>query len=133
MMEGNTNRLKKILVVEDNPVNQRIAQHYARNIGFEAELASNGLEGVDKFLNEEYDMILMDLNMPVMDGFQATSKIRDYEKKQNKRKPIFIVAVTANSFVNDEKKCFDSGMDAYLCKPYRIDELQKTIQLLKAV
>lgn len=132
MMEGKTPRLR-ILVVEDNPVNQRIAQHYVKNFGFEAELASNGREGVDKFLNDDFDMILMDLNMPVMDGFQATSKIRDFEKKQKKRKPIFIVAVTANNFVNDEKKCFDSGMDAYLSKPYRIDELKKTIQLLKAV
>ena len=122
----------RILLVDDNPINRKLAKIHLDKYGHEIEMAVNGLESVEKFRDNEYDLILMDINMPVMDGIQATKEIREVEKGDSKRKRTSIIAVTANAFVDNKDQCLKSGMDAYLSKPFRPEDLVQTINLLRA-
>ncbi len=131
-MIKNSNNKFRILLVEDNPLNRNLAKVCLNKFGHDIEMATNGLEGVEKYLDKEYDLILMDINMPVMDGLQATKQIRELEKGDVQRKRTSIVAITANAFVDTKEKCLESGMDAYLSKPYKAEELAQTIKLLRA-
>jgi CheY-like chemotaxis protein len=116
-----------ILVVEDHPVNQQIVTMSLKRLGYtNVELAVNGIEAVDKTSKQKYDLILMDCQMPEMDGFQATIKIRDAEKATNaKRTPI--VAITADIIKSDRNKCINHGMEDYLNKPLNIVTLREVI------
>lgn len=110
-----------ILIVEDNFSNQQIITLYIKNEVGKIDVASNGKEALDKFGTAKYDLILMDVQMPVMDGFKATQKIREIEKGYNTHIPI--IAVTANAFPEDREKCIQSGMDDYISKPFQPEEL----------
>jgi CheY-like chemotaxis protein len=105
-----------VLVVEDNRVNQIVAQNLLTGAGFTSEIAQNGVEACSAVRNKEYDIVLMDCQMPEMDGFEATHLIRNWEREQG-RKRIPIIALTANATKEDVQKCFDVGMDAYCSKP----------------
>lgn len=123
---GNTGRERlKILVVEDNVVNQKLAVRLLQKIGHAVELAANGAEACQKVRNTKYDVVLMDLQMPVMGGLEATKKIREMEGERGSRTPI--LAMTAHAAVQDKKRCLDAGMDGYLTKPIRRELLQKEI------
>ena len=89
--------------------------------GHGVRVAHNGLEAVEAFEKERFDVILMDIQMPQMDGFQATASIRDSEKKTGRHVPI--IAMTGYAMKSDRQRCLDHGMDAYICKPIRSQEL----------
>jgi CheY-like chemotaxis protein/signal transduction histidine kinase len=110
-----------ILLVEDNFSNQQIIILYIKNEVKKIEVAYNGKEALDKFAKAKYDLILMDVQMPIMDGFKATQKIREIEKSTNTHTPI--IAVTANAFPEDQERCITSGMDDYISKPFQPEEL----------
>ena len=116
-----------ILVVEDNLVNQTMVEAMLVNLGCETTLASDGREGVSKFQQGEADMLLMDCQMPEMDGFAATRAIRSWEGEQS-LPPTPIVALTANALEGDRQKCLDAGMDDYLTKPFTMSELQAALR-----
>ena len=107
----------KVLIVEDNATNQMLLSLYLDDMDLEYDIAVDGLEAVEHFKNNKYDIILMDENMPNMNGIEATKMIRDLEKDENLN-PIIIVAVTANALSGDRKRFIDSGMDDYISKPY---------------
>lgn len=109
----------KILLVEDNKVNQIVAKEILETFGFSVDIASGGLEGVEKATKREYDFILMDIQMPDIDGFEATRRIKDKGIKTP------IIAMTANAMKGDMEKCLDMGMQDYVRKPIEIDELYK--------
>jgi CheY-like chemotaxis protein len=110
-----------ILLVEDNFSNQQIIILYIKNEVNRIDVAFNGKEALDKFGKAKYDLILMDVQMPIMDGFKATQKIREIERSTNSHTPI--IAVTANAFPEDKEKCMASGMDDYISKPFQPEEL----------
>ncbi len=115
-----------ILLVEDNFSNQQIIILYLKNEVKKIDVAFNGKEALDKFGKTKYDLILMDIQMPIMDGFKATRKIREVEKSTNTHTPI--IAVTANAFPEDKEKCLASGMDDYISKPFQPEDLIRKIK-----
>jgi two-component system, sensor histidine kinase and response regulator len=111
-----TFRGNKILLVEDNPVNQRVAQRTLQNLAAEVTIANNGAEALERIAATNFDAVLMDCQMPLMDGFTATRRIRELELRRGaKRLPI--IALTANVMSEDREKCLAAGMDAHLGKP----------------
>ncbi|PQJ64465.1 hybrid sensor histidine kinase/response regulator [Vibrio chagasii] len=115
----------KVLVVEDSRVNQQVAKMMLKKLGFEVDIADNGKVGVDKFKHNEYQMIFMDCQMPVLDGFEATKQIRALEEGTSKHIPI--VALTANVVLKDKHLCFDVGMDEFLPKPVNQGTLREVV------
>jgi CheY-like chemotaxis protein/signal transduction histidine kinase len=115
-----------ILLVEDNFSNQQIICLYLKNEVKSIDIAFNGKEAIDKFGTAKYDLILMDVQMPIMDGFKATQKIRELERTTNTRVPI--IAVTANAFPEDKERCLAVGMDDYISKPFQPEDLLKKIK-----
>ena len=107
-----------MLVAEDNPVNQRIAQQMLRKRKLSVTLADDGRQAVDAFQSGRFDLVLMDVQMPEMNGFEAVAAIRALEHAQG-RPHTPIVAVTAHAMVGDRERCLEAGMDAYLAKPLR--------------
>lgn len=114
-----------ILVVEDNPINQKVARKTLEKLGANVVCMSNGQEGVNEWLNNDYDIILMDCQMPVMDGFTATEEIRKREKTRDQHQTI--IAMTANAMEGDRQRCLDAGMDDYLSKPIKRDLLRDAL------
>ncbi len=114
-----------ILVVEDNRINQKVLSRQLINLGYAIEVAENGEEAVAKVKNRRYDLIFMDVQMPVMDGFQATQEIRGLGADSSSTP---IVAVTANAFQSEKDKCFSSGMDDYLTKPVDKERLREALR-----
>ena len=112
-----------ILLCEDNEMNKRLAKIVIENFGFKLDIASNGQEGIDFLMKNTYDVILMDLQMPVKDGYQTTIYIRNELKID-----VPIIAMTAHSLVGEKQKCFDIGMNAYVAKPFKQAELLDKIQ-----
>ncbi len=110
-----------ILLAEDNVVNQRVGELMLNKLGHQVEIVGNGLEAVDAVRTREFDVVLMDMQMPVMDGLDATRLIR--AELAPGQQP-FIVAMTANAMADDQETCLAAGMDAYLSKPVRAHELQ---------
>jgi CheY-like chemotaxis protein/HPt (histidine-containing phosphotransfer) domain-containing protein/anti-sigma regulatory factor (Ser/Thr protein kinase) len=111
-----------VLLVEDNPINQQVAGAMLARLGLQMTLANNGREAVDLVREREFDLALMDCQMPVMDGYEATAAIRQLETSLDKRLPI--IALTANSMQGDEQKCLEAGMDGFLAKPFTLVQLQ---------
>ena len=116
----------RILVAEDNLVNQKLAKRLLEKRGHVVEIANNGLEAVAAAQNGGFDVVLMDLQMPQMDGLQATVQIRELEKKLNRHIPI--IAVTANAVMGDRERCLAAGMDDYVSKPIKISTLTATLE-----
>jgi CheY-like chemotaxis protein len=126
----------RVLLVEDNRVNQEICKAMLRKIGCEVDIAGDGRSGVDRAFSGRYDIVLMDCQMPVMDGFQATAAIRAREAELDaelrasglpaRRMPI--VALTANAMRGDRERCIDAGMDDYLAKPFKKDQLLELLE-----
>ena len=115
-----------ILLVEDNEVNQRLAVKILEKYNQGVTVANNGLEALEAVKKRRYDVIMMDLQMPVMDGFEATAKIREYEREEGLvRSPI--IALSAHSLLGDREKCIQAQMDEYLTKPLRRNKMMQTI------
>jgi PAS domain S-box-containing protein len=111
-----TFRGNKILLVEDNPINQRVAQRTLQNLAAEVTIANNGAEALERIAASDFDAVLMDCQMPVMDGFTATRRIRELERSRGGRR-LPIIALTANVMSEDRDNCLAAGMDAHLGKP----------------
>jgi PAS domain S-box-containing protein len=111
----------RILVAEDNPINQMLAVRVLEKAGHRMAVANNGEEVLAAVAREPFDLVLMDVQMPVMDGFEATALIRQQEKGSRRRLPI--VAMTAHAMKGDREKCLEAGMDGYVTKPIQKDEL----------
>jgi CheY-like chemotaxis protein len=116
----------KILIVEDNPVNQTLMKKFMSKLSIGCEVAANGREAVDLFLKEKFCMIFMDCEMPIMDGFIATAKIRQLEEATDAHIPI--VAVTAYTSEHDKHKCMESGMDFHIPKPVSLHVLKQIME-----
>ena len=119
-----------ILLVEDNLINQRIVVLSLEPLIKNIDLALNGKEALDKFGTTNYDLILMDIQMPVMDGFLATKKVRELETISNSYTPI--IAITANAMAGDREACLAVGMDDYISKPFQVDVLVEKMKTLLA-
>ena len=119
--------LLRVLLVEDNPVNQMVATHQLRKLGCEIEIAGNGLEALAAWQQGGHDVIFMDCQMPEMDGYEATRKIRALEKERSLA-PIRIIAMTAAAMQGDRESCLQAGMDDYISKPVKIQEIKKLLQ-----
>ena len=116
----------RVLLAEDNPVNQQVAKAMLAKLGLEVHIASNGLEAVDLVRSYDFDIVLMDCQMPVMDGYHATAAVRELQADAARRLPV--VALTANAMEGDRSKCLAAGMDDYLSKPYTLLQLQKMLE-----
>ncbi|MDH3326230.1 MAG: EAL domain-containing protein [Gammaproteobacteria bacterium] len=119
---------KKVLVAEDNPVNQKLILQQLKTIGLSSQIASNGIEAFELWQKNKYDLLLTDCHMPEMDGYQLTKKIRLEEEASNENHRTPIVALTANALKEDEEKCILIGMDDYIAKPVKLNHLKKIIQ-----
>ncbi|MDR1933865.1 MAG: response regulator [Spirochaetales bacterium] len=107
----------RILVAEDHPVNQQLFRTILEKLGYNAAMADNGRQAVDKVLAEKFDLIFMDMQMPEMNGMEATKKIREMGFEMP------VIAVTANALLEDRDQCFESGMNDFLAKPFRVKDL----------
>ncbi len=119
----------KILVAEDNPVNQKVTLLQLRSLGFAADLVTNGREALEAVRRKPYILVLMDAQMPEMDGIEATKRIRQAQTAGDPQFPrqLHIVAMTANAMAGDREACISAGMDDYLAKPVRPDALREII------
>ncbi|KAG1083528.1 hypothetical protein G6F42_022183 [Rhizopus arrhizus] len=118
----------EILLAEDNIVNQKLAVRILEKFGHKVEIVSNGKLAVDAFEANTYDLILMDVQMPIMGGFEATQKIREIEHNAGTGSHVPIIALTAHAMIGDREKCLQSGMDEYVTKPLRFPELIAAIK-----
>jgi signal transduction histidine kinase/CheY-like chemotaxis protein len=125
---GSGSRRLRILVAEDNAVNQKLASALLSRRGHDPVIVSNGREAIETWQREAFDAIFMDVQMPVMDGFEATAAIRQAEQKTGTHIPI--VAMTAHAMSGDRERCLDGGMDDYLTKPIAIKEVDRVLQQL---
>ena len=116
----------KILLVEDHPVNRTLALQQLKRLGFAADVATNGREALEALQRERYSLVIMDCQMPEMDGFEATRRIRRREATSGGH--ISIVAMTANAMEGDRESCLAAGMDDYLAKPVRLDDLRRVLE-----
>jgi CheY-like chemotaxis protein len=124
-------RCLRVLVAEDNPVNQKLAQHLLERRGHTPVVVANGRHAVERFRAEDFDLVLMDLQMPEMDGFEATAAIRAREREaRDPRVPI--VALTAHAMQGDRQRCMDADMDGYVAKPIKPVELFEVIDRVMA-
>jgi CheY-like chemotaxis protein len=118
----------RVLLAEDNPVNQTIVVRLLEKRGHSVQVASDGIEALKIFKQGKCDLILMDVQMPIMDGFEATAAIREREKTTGGHFPI--IAMTAHAMKGDRERCLAAGMDGYISKPFQIDELLHEIERL---
>jgi two-component system, sensor histidine kinase and response regulator len=116
----------RILVVEDNPVNQKVAQGMLRKFGISAELAANGEEAITSLEQFPFDLVFMDCQMPIMDGFEATQLIRD-SKSSVRDRTVPIIAMTANAMQGDRDRCIEAGMNDHIPKPIDLALLRKAL------
>jgi CheY-like chemotaxis protein len=113
----------RILIAEDNAINQKVAQFLLKRAGYAVDTVWDGFQAVQACLVTDYDLILMDCQMPKMDGLEATRRIRQLNRPQP-----MIIAVTAHALVGDREKCLASGMDDYVSKPYHQEHLLRIVR-----
>ncbi|HSG68052.1 MAG TPA: response regulator [Bacteroidales bacterium] len=121
-------KMLNILLAEDNEINQKIIQYSLTNAGYKVDIAQNGQEAIEKYQSSAYDLVLMDVQMPLLDGFEATAHIRKMEAEGFNNHHIPIIALTANAMKGDREKCLDAGMDEYLSKPFTPNDLINIIR-----
>lgn len=112
---------EKVLLVEDNLTNQKVASLILKKVGVDFDIANNGQEAVDLIQNNQYKCVFMDVQMPVMDGIEATKKIREFNTD------ILIIAMTANAFMEDKNRCLEAGMNDYLSKPISLGKVRDSL------
>jgi CheY-like chemotaxis protein len=115
----------RILLAEDNPINQKVALAMLKHLGYQADLAANGLEVLSSLEQKAYDVILMDIQMPEMDGLEATRFIRTRLPSASQPR---IIAMTAYAMKGDREQCLAAGMDDYIGKPVKIEDLKRVLE-----
>jgi CheY-like chemotaxis protein len=120
----------KILLAEDNLVNQKLALRLLEKMGYRADVAGNGIEAIQAIERQPYDLVLMDVQMPEMDGLEATRQIC---ARWSRGERPHIIAMTANALQGDREKCLEAGMDDYVAKPIRVEELINAIGQAKPI
>ncbi|MDP3441474.1 MAG: response regulator [Ignavibacteria bacterium] len=121
----------QILLVEDNLLNQKLVALNLKKFNHTVVIANDGYEAIEKFSENKFDLILMDVMMPLMDGLQATIKIREIESAYAIENRTPIIALTGNAMADDRKKCFSAGMDEFMTKPFNIGILISKYNELK--
>ncbi len=114
-----------ILIAEDNDINRILIKKIFSKTGLDFDIATNGQEALKAFENKYYDLVFMDIEMPLMDGFEVTRNLR--EKYKDKPVQPYIVALTANSLSGEKKRCIEMGMNDYLSKPFSVEDVQSMI------
>ncbi len=117
-----------VLLAEDNLVNQKVASIHLEKLGHRVDVADNGKIAYEKFISKPYDIVLMDVQMPEIDGFVSTKMIRQYEAGLHITEKIPIIAMTANAMQGDKEKCIEAGMDDYLSKPFTAESLNEILE-----
>ncbi|HSD59041.1 MAG TPA: response regulator [Methanotrichaceae archaeon] len=117
----------RILLVEDNPINQKVALLMLKKLGYCADVATNGLEALKALEYHHYDVILMDIQMPGMDGIEATKRIREYWLNRS----IIIIAITAHALEFTREDCLKAGMDGYMTKPITTEDLKAALDMAR--
>ncbi|MDR0969923.1 MAG: response regulator [Lentimicrobiaceae bacterium] len=123
----NNKKQKLILLVEDNAINQKVSLFALNKLGYDVDIAPNGKIAIEMFQSKNYDLILMDIQMPVMDGITATRHIREIESRNNVTHPIGIIAITANTIKEDRERCFAVGMNEYVSKPFCLEKFPEIL------
>ena len=118
----------EILLVEDNVLNQKVVTFNLRKLNYNVTTVNCGSDAINEIKIKSYDLILMDIMLPEMDGFETTVEIRKYEEEAGIEKQVPIVALTANTLDNDREKCIQAGMNEYLAKPFTAQELVDVIE-----
>ncbi|MCA9410119.1 MAG: PAS domain S-box protein [Candidatus Omnitrophica bacterium] len=126
--DSTTKRGVRLLLAEDNVVNQKVAMRMLENEGYLCDVVANGLEAIEAFARGQYHAILMDCQMPEMDGYEATRKIREQEQRNGTGEKIPIIAMTANAMAGDRERCLNAGMDDYVTKPINLDLLKLALE-----
>jgi len=122
----------RILLVEDTPVNQALGRSILRKAGYQVALAQDGVEALEMMDRESYTLVLMDMQMPRMDGLEATRRIRALERQRGEVH-IPVVALTANALDSDRQRCLEAGMDAFLAKPFKMEEVIDLVSRLAGI
>jgi CheY-like chemotaxis protein/HPt (histidine-containing phosphotransfer) domain-containing protein len=122
-MKENILQNKKVLVAEDNVINQMVVKHSLAKLGATTDIAGDGNEAIEKMKAATYDLVLMDIQMPIMDGYEATGFIRNQLKST-----VPIIAMTAFALKGEDEKCYECGMNGYVSKPFTLDSLYNAIQ-----
>lgn len=117
----------RILLVEDNPINQKVALLMLKKLGYCADVAANGLEALKALESHHYDVILMDIQMPGMDGIEATKRIRECRLNRS----IVIIAITAHALEFTREDCLKAGMDCYMTKPITTEDLRAVLDMAR--
>jgi CheY-like chemotaxis protein len=125
--EMDENNSLYMLLAEDNRINQRVASILLKQMGVQFDIASNGIEAVELVKKKKYDVILMDIHMPVMDGLEATRQIRAYEIENKITLPNYIIALSASEVLENRRVCTDAGMDEFMEKPMKEPILREMI------
>jgi signal transduction histidine kinase/CheY-like chemotaxis protein len=125
--ESGVARTLDVLLVEDHPINQLLASKLIEKEGHKVTLAENGEVGLQAVMEKQFDVVFMDMQMPVMNGLEATRGIREFERAAG-RKPVAIVAITANAMPADRAACTEAGMDDFLSKPFKATDIQEILQ-----
>ena len=120
--------MPRVLIVDDNAINRKLLTRMLHKMGWTSFEVANGALAVAAYKSNKFSLVLMDIQMPVMDGLDATIAIRSFEKEQNLINPAYIVAVTAHGYPGYEDKCIGYGMNAYLEKPFTFTQLQAKLE-----
>ncbi|MEN8115659.1 MAG: response regulator [Bacteroidota bacterium] len=118
----------KILLVEDNVLNQKIVVFNLSKLGYNITTVTNGRDAIKEVKTHTFDLVLMDLMLPGMNGYEITKEIRKHEQNNKKDNSVPVIAITANTLDNDQDKCIKAGMNDYLPKPFTTDQLIEKIQ-----
>ena len=118
-----------ILLVEDNLLNQKVVIFNLKKYNFNVTAVTNGPDAIENVMQNTYDLVLMDIMLPGMDGYEITQAIREYEKASAIESPVPIIAITANTLDNDRERCFKAGMNEYLAKPFTAAQLIEKIRI----
>ncbi len=118
--------VEPVLVVDDNAVNQLVTCEFLRTLGYEVETADDGRSALERLENGRFCAVLMDVQMPGMDGIEATQELRRREAKGGGRRNV-VIALTANAFESDRERALAAGMDDFITKPVRLDQLARTL------
>jgi CheY-like chemotaxis protein len=117
-----------VLLAEDNLVNQEVTREYLRTLGCRIDVVATGLGALEALERASYDMVLMDCQMPEMDGLEATAMLRLRERQTNQKRRTPVIAITANAFEGERQRCLEAGMDDFISKPFNRDELRVILQ-----